>query len=160
MRVVVIRFYVHPAGETRPTRHMHLMLSSRMVPDHTYLTWSTHSNLSRSHQQSWAGPLLLRKKGSRHNQQHVDWPIHRSVPSFSRNTAIEVVGAKPTFCWRSTTRLTRPISPACDWYIQYLLARTNPSVLNWHRRGLQPWRCRHSISHSPTFPTDSLSLCT
>jgi hypothetical protein len=33
-----------------------------MVPDHTYLTWSMHSNLSRSHQQSWAGPLVLRKR--------------------------------------------------------------------------------------------------
>jgi hypothetical protein len=34
------------------------------------------------------------------------------------------------------TRLTRPISPACDRYVQYLLMRANPSVLNWHRRGL------------------------
>jgi hypothetical protein len=35
-----------------------------MVPDHTYLMRSTHSNLSRSHQQSWAGPLLPRKRAS------------------------------------------------------------------------------------------------
>jgi hypothetical protein len=33
-----------------------------MVPDHTYLTRSTHSNLLYSHQQSWSGPLLPRKK--------------------------------------------------------------------------------------------------
>jgi hypothetical protein len=33
-----------------------------MVPDHTYLTQSTHSNVSRSHQQSWARSLLPRKK--------------------------------------------------------------------------------------------------
>jgi hypothetical protein len=39
-------------------------------------------------------------------------------------------------------QLTRPISPACDMYVQYLLAGANPSVLNRHRRGLQPWRCR------------------
>jgi hypothetical protein len=38
------------------------MLSLRMVLDHTYLTWSTHNNLSCSHQQSWAGPLLPRKR--------------------------------------------------------------------------------------------------
>jgi hypothetical protein len=48
----------------------------------------------------------------------------------------EVVGAKPTFCGWSTTRLIGPISPACDRYIQYLLMGGNPSVLNQHRRGL------------------------
>jgi hypothetical protein len=51
-------------GKTRPTRHMFYMLSSRMVQDHTYLTWSTYSDLSHSHQQSWAGPLLSRKRAS------------------------------------------------------------------------------------------------
>jgi hypothetical protein len=30
-------------------------------------------------------------------------------------------------------QLTGPISPACDRYIQYLLARANPLVLNQHR---------------------------
>jgi hypothetical protein len=38
------------------------MLSPRTVPDHTYLMQSMHSNLLCSHQQSWAGPLLLRKR--------------------------------------------------------------------------------------------------
>jgi hypothetical protein len=38
-------------------------------------------------------------------------------------------------------RLTGPISPACDRYVQYLLAGANRTVLNRHRRGLQPWRC-------------------
>jgi hypothetical protein len=49
-------------GKIWPTRHMHPTLSPRMVPDHTYLTWSMHSNLSRSHQQRWIEPLILRKK--------------------------------------------------------------------------------------------------
>jgi hypothetical protein len=35
-------------------------------------------------------------------------------------------------------QLTRPIIPACDRYIQYLLAGANPSVINQHRWGLQP----------------------
>jgi hypothetical protein len=61
-RVAVIWIDVHLAGETRPTHHMHPTLSPRMVLDYTYLTRSTHSNLSRSHQQSWAGPLILRKR--------------------------------------------------------------------------------------------------
>jgi hypothetical protein len=62
-------------------------------------------------------------------------------------------GEKSSFCWHLTTRLTEPISPACDRYVQYLLARANPSVLNWHRRGLQPWRCRLVTYYCPTFPT-------
>jgi hypothetical protein len=57
-------------------------------------------------------------------------------------------------------QLTRPITPACDRYVQYLLTGGNPSVLNWHRRGLQPWRCRLSTHHSPTFPTDGPPLST
>jgi hypothetical protein len=51
-------------GKTWPTRHTLTMLSPRMVQYHAYLTWSTYSNLSRSHQQSWARPLLLRKRAS------------------------------------------------------------------------------------------------
>jgi hypothetical protein len=62
LRVAAIQIDVHPAGETRPTHHTHPMLIPRMIPNHTYLTWSTHSNLSRSHQQSWIGPLLPRKR--------------------------------------------------------------------------------------------------
>jgi hypothetical protein len=46
--------------------------------------------------------------------------------------------------------------PVCDGYIQCLLTGANPSVLNWHRRGLQPWRCRLSTYHSLFFPTDDL----
>jgi hypothetical protein len=49
---------------------------------------------------------------------------------------------KPSFYWWQATRLTGPISPDCDRYVQYLLTGVNLSVLNWHRRGLQPCRCR------------------
>jgi hypothetical protein len=65
-------------------------------------------------------------------------------------------GDKATLCWWQASRLTGPISLACDQYIQYLLAGANPSVLNRHRWGLQPWRYRLSTYHSPTFPTDGL----
>jgi hypothetical protein len=53
-------------------------------------------------------------------------------------------------------KLTGPISPACDRYVQYLLAGANPSVLNRYRWGLQPWRCRLATYHSLTFPTSCL----
>jgi hypothetical protein len=49
-------------------------------------------------------------------------------------------GEKSSFCWQPTTRLTGPISPTYDRYVQYLLVGANRTVLNRHRRGLQPWR--------------------
>jgi hypothetical protein len=65
-------------------------------------------------------------------------------------------GEKSSFCWQTTIRLTGPISLTCDWYVQYLLMGANPSVLNRHRRGLEPWRCRLATHHSPTFPIGGL----
>jgi hypothetical protein len=65
-------------------------------------------------------------------------------------------GHKPSSCRWPTTRITGTISSACDRYVQYLLAGANPSVLNWHRRGLQPWRCRFATYDSPAFPTSYL----
>jgi hypothetical protein len=96
------------------------------------------------------------KRSSQHNAQHVSWPTRGSVSSFSLKSTNEAVGAKSSIYRRQDTRLTEPISPACDRYVQYLLAGVNPLVLNWHRRGLQPWRCRLAIYHSPTFPTSCL----
>jgi hypothetical protein len=34
-------------------------------------------------------------------------------------------------------QLTGPMTPACDRYVQYLLVRANPLVLNRHSWGLQ-----------------------
>jgi hypothetical protein len=42
---------------------------------------------------------------------------------------------KPSFYRWQTTRLTGLISSACDRCVQYLLAGSNPSVLNRHRWG-------------------------
>jgi hypothetical protein len=98
---------------------------------------------------SWEEGLLTQFTARR-------WPIHGSVPNFSPEPANEAVGAKPSIYQRSATRLTEPISQVCDRYVQYLLAGGNPSVLNRHRRGLQPWRCLLSTYHSPTFPTSCL----
>jgi hypothetical protein len=49
-------------GKTHPTCHTYPTQSQHMVPNHTYLTWSMYSNHSCSHQQSWEGPLLSRKR--------------------------------------------------------------------------------------------------
>jgi hypothetical protein len=45
-------------------------------------------------------------------------------------------GEKSSFCWQPTTRLTGPISPACDRYVQYLLTGANRTDLNRHWWGL------------------------
>jgi hypothetical protein len=50
------------------------------------------------------------------------WLIRGSVPSFSLEPANEAVGVKPSIYRRPATRLTGPITPVCDRYIQYLLA--------------------------------------
>jgi hypothetical protein len=65
-------------------------------------------------------------------------------------------GYKPSSYRWPTIRFTGTISPACDQYVQYLLTGANPSVLNRHRRGLQPWRYRLPTYHSPTFSTSCL----
>jgi hypothetical protein len=50
-------------------------------------------------------------------------------------------------------QLTGSITPACDRHVQYLLTGANPSVLNRHMWGLQPWRCRLSIHPQLSQPT-------
>jgi hypothetical protein len=76
----------------QPTRHTHPTLSPRMVPDHMYLTCSTHSNLSRVTDRFGWIPLLLRKRApDTIPSTPTDQPIHRSVPSFSPNPTNEAV---------------------------------------------------------------------
>jgi hypothetical protein len=73
-----------------------------------------------SYRQSWAGPLLPRKRAP-DIIQRAGWLIHGFVPSCSPESTNKTVRAKPSIYWRSATRLTGPISPICDRYIQYLL---------------------------------------
>jgi hypothetical protein len=110
--------------------------SPRTLPVGSPRTWQPFM----SYRQSWADPLLPKRRAS----------------SFSPEPANEAVGAKSSIYQRSTTRLTELISPVCNRYIQYLLTGANPSVLNRHRRGLQPWRCWLFTYHSPTFSTSCL----
>jgi hypothetical protein len=65
------------------------------------------------------------------------WPTGPASVSLP-NTTIEAVCLSQITVDEHDNRLTRPISPACDQYIQYLLTRANSSVLNWHRRGGNP----------------------
>jgi hypothetical protein len=124
-------------GKTWPTRHTLFILTLHMVQDHTYLTWSTYSNLSYSRQQIWTDPLHLRRRAPDIIHNTLANRSTGSYPPSLPQQPMEQWG-KSSFCWQPTTRLIGTISPACDRYVQYLLVRVNPSVLNWHRRGLQP----------------------
>jgi hypothetical protein len=91
-RVTTIQIDVHPAGETRPTRHTLLTLGPRMALNHTYLMWSTYSNLSRAAKKFGRIPLLLRNRDPRLHLQHAGGLICGSPPNFSPLTASEAVG--------------------------------------------------------------------
>jgi hypothetical protein len=108
-RVTAIRINVHPAGEARPTCHAHLTLSLCMVPNHTYLTRSAHSNLSWVTDRFGWIPLLSRKRNSRLHPQHVGWPICGSPSSFSPTLNQKNSRLKSGFYRWQATRLTGSI---------------------------------------------------
>jgi hypothetical protein len=152
----VIRINVHPAGENPTNTIRTLPTPVHVRPTYASCRRSPYVATFLESSTEWSRPTASEKKGSWHNPQHAGWPICGSVPSFSPETTNEVVGAKPSIYQWPATRLTGIISPACDRYVQYLLTGANPSVLNWHRRGLQSWRCQLSTHHSLTFPTTCL----
>jgi hypothetical protein len=129
LRVTAIWIDVHPARETQPTCHTHPMLCPHMISDHMYLTRSMHSNLSHSLQQIWTDPLLPRRR--------VPDPTPSTCPQIRTQVLSHTTqwssGENTSFCWQPATMLIGPISPACSRYVQYLLTRANPSVLNWHK---------------------------
>jgi hypothetical protein len=108
----------------------------------------TPTDLDRSHCSREKG---LPTQSTAH--QLTDPRVHTQLLSWASQWSR---GRKTSSCWWPITRLTRPISPACDRYVQYLLTEANPSVLNRHRRGLQPWRCWFATYHSLTFPISCL----
>jgi hypothetical protein len=79
-RVVTIQINIHLVGKTCSTQHTFSTLDLCMTLNHTYLTWSTYSNLSRVI--SNVGRILLLPR--------------KSDPSFSLNTAIKAVSTRAT----------------------------------------------------------------
>jgi hypothetical protein len=131
-------------GKTRLTRHICLVYASYGRSPYVATFHESSTELSR--------PTTPEKKGSRHNPQWAGWPIRRFVPNFSLEPANEAVEAKPSIYQRLATRLTGPISPACDRYVQYLHTGTNPTVLNRHRRGIPHRKSQNNHSTLPALP--------
>jgi hypothetical protein len=97
LRVTTIRIDIHPAGKIRPTHHTHPMLSPCMVLDHTNLTWSTYSNLSRAINIFGQISRLPRKRAPDIiPSTPAGRPICGSVPSFSPEPTNEAVGLSQT----------------------------------------------------------------
>jgi hypothetical protein len=121
-------------GKTRPTWHIRFSHQStyvrRTLPTGGPHTWQHFT----SHQQSWIESLLSRKRAP--DTIH-SMPTNRSA------------GPYPV-------SLPSQLMKQWDRYVQYLLMGANRIVLNWHMRGLQPWRCRLSTYHSLIFPISCL----
>jgi hypothetical protein len=155
-RVTVILIDVHHVGENRTN-------TTRMIPTPIHVRpayascgqslymvtfCETATDLDRSHcsREKW---LLTQSTAHRLTDPWVHTQLLSRVSQWRR-------GRKPSSHRWPTTRFTGLISLACDRYVQYLLTGANPSVLNRHRRGLQPWRCQLATYQSLTFPTSCL----
>jgi hypothetical protein len=95
--------------------------------------------------------LLLRKRAPDTTSSPAEWSAG-PPPSFSPNTAIEAVMKAKHLLTNKLQWFTGSITPACDWYVQYLLTGTDSSVLNRHRRGLPHKNLRIATTLSLPFP--------
>jgi hypothetical protein len=158
-RVTVIRIDVHPTGEnlinTPHTFHARSTYDPQPYVSHVVCI----SQPFVSHPRCWADTTAPEKKFSwLHLSARLSGPW--DPPQFLFQHSHWSSRLKPNIYWWQAIRLIGPISLASDRYVQYLLVGANPSVLNWHNQGLQPWRCWLTTSHSPTFPTNGPLLST
>jgi hypothetical protein len=146
-------------GKTRPTRHVRFphqsMYARRTLPAGGPRTWQP----STSRRQSWTESLLPRKRAP---GIIPSMPADRSVDPY-----LVFLPSQPMKQWRKpnihqqqATKFIGTISLACDQYVQYLLIGANRTVLNRHRRGLQPWRCRLATYPLPDLPNQLSPLST
>jgi hypothetical protein len=155
-KVTAIRSDVHPAGENSTNTSRTLRTPVYVHP--TYASCGQFSYVATFYE-------VINNDGQSHCSQEKGLPTQFTAcrqthpwvcTQFLSRASYWSSGGKVTLYQQLATRLTGLISPACERYIQYLLAGVNSSVLNRHRRRLQPWRCRLATYHSLTFPTTCL----
>jgi hypothetical protein len=151
-RVAAIRIDVHLIGETQPTRHTLSTLSPRMVHDHTYLTWSTYSNLLYSHQQIWTDPLH---------------PRRRAPDTIHSTTVIWSAGPYPASLPQQPKSSREKSTPVDNWlldllgpYHRHAIGTFNTCSRGPTERSLIDTGGGYNLggaglphTHSPTFPT-------
>jgi hypothetical protein len=143
-------------GKTRPTRHVCFPRQStyaqRTLPVGSPCTWQPFVR----RRQIWTNPTAPEKKGSRHNPQHVGWPIRGSVPSFSPEPANEAGGVSQAPDDDQLLGLPGPyhrhavgMFNTCSW------GPTEQSIIDTGGGyNLEGVGLPHT--HSPTFPTSCL----
>jgi hypothetical protein len=140
-------------GKTRPTQHVCFPCQSTyarcIIPACSPRTWQPFM----SHRQSLTESLFLRKRAP--NTTH-STPADQSVGPYPVSLQSQPIKQwrKPNICQQQATRLTGPISLACDQYVQYLLTGTNPSFLNGHRWRLPHRNLRIVTTLSSPFPSE------
>jgi hypothetical protein len=141
-------------GKIRPTRHTFSTLGPCMTLNHMYLMWFIYDNLSHSCQHIWTDLLPWERLPTQSTAHRLtDSWVRIQLLSHNSQWSNE---KKSSFYWQPTPRLTGPINTSMGLVRSILTRRVNSSVLNQHRRGLQPWRCQLSTYHSSTFLTDGL----
>jgi hypothetical protein len=141
-------------GKTQPTRHTLSTLSPRMVYDHTYLTWSTYSNLSYRCQQVWTDPLH---------------PRRRAPDIIHSTTAVRSTDLYPASLPQQPKSSREKSTPVDNWllglpgsYHWYAIGTFNTCSRGPTERSLIDTGRGYNIggaglphTHSPTFPTSS-----
>jgi hypothetical protein len=148
-RVATIRIDVHPVGENPTNTPRTLPTPVHARPAYTFYGQSLYVTTFHWLPQSWNRPLHPEEVLATKDRlaQLSSWVASLLRPCVSPGVGER--GFDPIVT--QLYQLTSLISPACDRYVQYLLAGGNRTVLNWHRRGLQRWRCRLA-----TYPLSNL----
>jgi hypothetical protein len=111
-------------------------------------------NLLRDNDRFGQIPPLLRKRAPDIiNNTSADRSVGPYPTSLSSQLMKQGGGHKPSSCRRPITRFTRPISPVCDWYIQYLLTGPTHQSLTDTGGDNNHGGVGLPHTHSPTFPT-------
>jgi hypothetical protein len=149
-RVTTIRINVHPAGENPTNAPCTLSTSVHARPTYAFYGQSPYVTtfhwLPRSRNMPLHSEEILATKDRL--AQPLSWVTSFLLPCDSPGVGERGFGPMVA----QLHQLIGPISPACDRYVQYLLAGVNRMVLNRHRRGLQSWRYRLA-----TYPLHDLS---
>jgi hypothetical protein len=140
IQVTAIRIDVHPVGENPINMPRMLPTSVHTRPAYAFCGQSPYVTTFHRLPQSRNRRLHPEEVLTTEDRlaQSLSWVASFFLPYDNAGVGERGFGSMVT----QLHQLTGPISPACNQYVQYLLAGANPSVSNRHRRGLQPWRYR------------------
>jgi hypothetical protein len=135
-----------------PVSNALFTLSPRTVHDHTYLTWSTYSNISYSRQQIWTDPL--------HPRRRAPDTIHNTMTIRSTGPYSAPLPQQPKSSGEKSTPIDNRLLGLPDPYHRHAIG-----TFNTCSRGPIEWSSINigggynlegaglPYIHSPTFPT-------